>query len=201
MPPPITLVWPADRYLESYAQALQAGWSPNNLRPEARFDELEKIAEDPQAFLKELVDVEGLGAPVKMPDGSTVQKLPGYRKWLWNEADQEVCGSIGFRWQKGSNALPPHCLGHMGYSVLLAHRGKGYATEALRLLLLEAPAQGLTFIEITCDPRNLASRRVIEKNGGQFMGRFLSLPMLGGHEELKFRIEVGPIELKKATIA
>jgi hypothetical protein len=41
MPPPITLVWPADRYLESYAQALQAGWSPNNLRPDARFDELE----------------------------------------------------------------------------------------------------------------------------------------------------------------
>jgi predicted acetyltransferase len=187
---PITLVWPSEPYLESYVQALHAGWSPNNLRPEARFEELEKIAANPQQFLAELVDVAGNGPPVKMPDGSVVQKLPGYRKWLWNAADQEVCGSIGFRWQKGSNALPPYCLGHIGYSVLLAHRGKGYATHALRLLLLEAPAQGLRFVEITCDPRNVASKRVIEKNGGRFMGQFLSLPMLGGHEELKFRIEL-----------
>jgi predicted acetyltransferase len=198
MPSPVTLVWPAERYLESYTQALRAGWSPNNLRPEARFDELEKIQAHPQDFLADLVDLEGAGPPVVMPDGSLVQKLPGYRKWLWNAENEEVCGSIGLRWQKGSNALPPYCLGHIGYSVLLAHWGKGYATQALQLMLLEAPDQGLKFIEITCDPRNLASRRVIEKNGGQFMGKFLSLPMLGGHEELKFRIE---LNLKEVTQA
>jgi len=32
--------------------------------------------------------------------------------------DGEFCGQIAFRWQPGTEALPPHCLGHVGYSVV-----------------------------------------------------------------------------------
>ena len=64
-------------------------------------------------------------------DGTTVPRLPGYLKWMW---DGEFCGVIGFRWQPGTEALPPTCLGHIGYAVVPWKRGRGYATAALLAL-------------------------------------------------------------------
>ena len=52
--------------------------------------------------------------------------------------DGEFCGSIGFRWQPGTSTLPPYVLGHIGYAVVPWKRGRGYATQALALLLPEA---------------------------------------------------------------
>lgn len=56
--------------------------------------------------------------------------------------------------------------GHIGYVVGSAYRGKGYATEMLRLVLREAHAIGIEQALVTANSDNLASRRVIEKNGG-----------------------------------
>jgi predicted acetyltransferase len=107
-------------------------------------------------------DREAKGAPVTLPDGSTVARIPGFRRWLW---DGEFCGSIGMRWQQGTAELPPHCLGHVGYAVVPWKHGKGYATAALRALLPEAKSIGLPYVEVTTDPDNIASQRVIEANG------------------------------------
>jgi predicted acetyltransferase len=179
------LVWPAEPYLESYVAALERGWSPNNVLLEAaRREELEKIATDSAGFLRGLVDREAKGPPVALPDGSTVPRLPGYRKWMW---DGEFCGSIGFRWQPGTSALPPYVLGHIGYAVVPWKRGRGYATLALKLLLPEARAEGLEYVEITTDPDNLASQRVVTANGGVLVERFESA-QYGGGERLRFRI-------------
>ena len=101
------LVWPETQYLDSYKQALERSWSPDNLRPEASLEQLEQIARDPALFLTHQVDPEAKAGPITLPDGSTVERLPGYHKWMW---DGEFCGSIGFRWQKGTNELPPYCL-------------------------------------------------------------------------------------------
>ena len=68
------------------------------------------------------------------PTAAEVPRLPGFVRWLW---DGEFCGQIGFRWQPGTEALPPHCLGHIGYAVVPWKRGKGYATRALAMLLPE----------------------------------------------------------------
>jgi len=57
--------------------------------------------------------------------------------------------------------------GHIGYSVRPSERGKGYATQMLRMALEEARHLGLKRVLITCDRRNLASARVIQKNGGR----------------------------------
>ncbi|HEX2094688.1 MAG TPA: GNAT family N-acetyltransferase [Longimicrobiaceae bacterium] len=182
------LVWPAAPYLHSYIRALERGWSPDNLRPQAAREELEQIARDPTRFLAEQVDREAKGPPVVLPDGSTVPRLPGYHRWMW---DGEFCGVIGFRWQPGTSELPPYCLGHIGYSVVPWKRGRGYATRALRLLLPEARQEGLTYVELTTDADNLASQRVIEANGGRLVERFFKPAEYGGAEGLRFRIVLG----------
>lgn len=180
------LVWPAAAYLPGYAEALMRGWSADNVRGEvAAREELAKIDEAPDAFLAGLVDRDAKGPPVALPDGTFAARIPGYRRWLW---DGEFCGSIGFRWQSGTAALPPHCLGHIGYAVVPWKRRRGYATLALRQLLPDARAEGLPYVEITTDPDNVASQRVIEANGGVLVERFVKPPQHGSVPGLRYRI-------------
>jgi predicted acetyltransferase len=148
-------------------------------------EELARIAEDPIRFLSEQSDREAKGPPVILPDGSRVARLPGYKLWMW---DGEFCGAIGFRWQPGTTDLPPHCLGHIGYSVVPWKRKQGYATRALRLLLPQVRAEGLPYVELTTEADNIASRRVIEANGGELIERFHKASEHGGGESMRFRI-------------
>src|SRR5215813_7722859 len=149
------LVRPAEEYLVGYRDALERGWSRDNVRGAVvAQEELEQIRTDPQAFLASLDDREAKGPPIELPDGSVVPRLPGYHRWLW---DGEFCGVIGFRWQPGTEALPSHCLGHIGYSVVSWKRRRGYATSALRALLADVKTEGLRYVEITTDPDNVAS--------------------------------------------
>ena len=181
------LVWPAREYLASYVAALERGWSPDNVRgPAAADDELRRIAADADAFLASLVDREASGDPIVLLDGSSVPRLPGYRRWMW---DGEFCGSIGLRWQPGTEALPPHCLGHIGYAVVPWKQRRGYATRALREMLDSARTEGLRYVEIVTDHDNVPSQRVIEANGGVLVEEFVKPVSLGGM--LGFRYRVG----------
>jgi predicted acetyltransferase len=182
------LVWPSERYLASYVQALERGWSGDNIRGQAATkEELQAIAHDPAAFLATLVDPEAKGAPIELPDGSKAERIPGYRRWMW---DGEFCGSIGLRWQRGTNDLPPHVLGHIGYAVVPWKQGRGYATLALRLTLEAAQAEGLAYVELTTDEDNAPSQRVITANGGVLLERFRKIAAHGGAESLRFRIDL-----------
>jgi predicted acetyltransferase len=184
----LTLVWPSVEHLSSYTAALQRGWSPDNIRGAAATrEQLAAIAEDPDAFLAGMVVRKPDGELLTLPDGSQVQRLPGYRRWLW---DGEFCGSIGFRWQVGTSALPPHILGHVGYAVVPWKQRLGYATLALRLLLPEAKLEGLTYVEITADPSNIASRRVVEANRGFLVEEFVRPAAFGGTPAVRYRIEL-----------
>jgi predicted acetyltransferase len=181
------LVWPSREYLAEYVAALERGWSPDNLRQEASQEELTRIAADPAAFLASLVDREAAGEPIVFPDGSTVPRLPGYRMWMW---DGEFAGSVSLRWQPGTEALPPYCLGHLGYAVVPWKRGRGYATQALRDLLVRAKDEGLRYVEITTRPDNVASQRVILANGGVLVEEFTAAAALGGHRHLRYRVQL-----------
>jgi predicted acetyltransferase len=58
--------------------------------------------------------------------------------------------------------------GHVGYVVVPEHRGRGYATEMLRQGLDLARSMGLEKVLVTCDEDNPASRRTIERCGGEY---------------------------------
>ena len=179
------LVRPSVERLPGYVDALQRGWSPDNTRDEARFEQLREIEQDAAKFVALLDDPEAKGGPYRLPDGSLVERIPGFHRWMW---DGDFCGEIGFRWLPGTAELPPKCLGHIGYGVVPWKRNRGYATSALRLLLPEAREQGLPYVEITTDPDNVASQRVILANGGILVERFKKDPAYGDVEGLRFRI-------------
>jgi predicted acetyltransferase len=182
----LKLLVPTLDQLDAYADALRRGWSPDNIRLEAAAREhLEQIAEDAAAFVARAEDRKALGGPLSLPDGSQVPRLPGFVRWLW---DGEFCGQIGFRWQPGTEALPPHCLGHIGYAVVPWKRGNGYATRALAMLLPEVRKEGLAYVELTTDPDNVASQKVITNNGGVLVERFKAEAAYGDRDELRWRI-------------
>ena len=181
------LVWPTDEHLAGYVAALHRGWSADTQRPAAAADDLARIDADPAAFLAEQVDPAGRGRPVILPDGSSVPRLPSYRLWMW---DGDFCGNISLRWQPGTTALPPYCLGHIGYNVVPWKRQLGYATRALGLILPLARGQGLPFVDLTTDLGNVASQRVILNNGGRLIEEFQKPAAHGGVRALRFRIQL-----------
>ena len=56
--------------------------------------------------------------------------------------------------------------GHIGYDVRRSRRREGHATAMLRAALAVARDLGIEQALLTCDDDNLASRKVIERNGG-----------------------------------
>ena len=181
------LVKPAQEHLPDYSAALKTGWSPNNLRPEAAQEQLDHIARDPVGFLAKLEDPEARAGDVLLPDGSYVKRLPSVRRWIW---DDGFCGSIGLRWQPGSDALPPTASGHVGYAIVPWRRREGHASAALRAILPEARAVGLTVVDVVTDPENVASIGVITKAGDVLVDRYTRDPALGLGDEVRYRISL-----------
>lgn len=180
------LVKPDLDHLDRYIEALERGWSPDNIRGKVAADEqLAKIATDALDFVNGLEDREAKQPGWKAPDGTLMRRLPGFFRWIW---DDDFCGSISLRWEPGTSDLPPHVLGHIGYAVVPWKEGKGHATEALRQILPMAREVGLSEVILTANPGNPASHRVIYKNGGELVGPFTKPEVYGGGEGLKFRI-------------
>jgi predicted acetyltransferase len=79
--------------------------------------------------------------------------------------------------------------GHIGYAVRPTQRGHGYAKEMLRQSLPLAAALGIEQALVTCDVDNVASRKVIEANGGVFE-RIIEDPT-GGAPKRRYWIRTG----------
>lgn len=80
--------------------------------------------------------------------------------------EQKIVGAIGLRWKQVPVLMTFG--GLIGYSIRPSQRGKGYASEMLKLALDKFRNTNIDNILITCKDFNLASKKVIEKNGGTF---------------------------------
>lgn len=87
---------------------------------------------------------------------------------LWFEREGNIVGTIRLRPTMAEDLR--HKIGNVGYTIRPSMRGQGWGTKILALGLFEARALGLDRVCITVDPGNLASIRVIERNGGRWDG-------------------------------
>ncbi|HLK66538.1 MAG TPA: GNAT family N-acetyltransferase [Bryobacteraceae bacterium] len=123
-----------------------------------------------------------------------VHKVPAYRFRMVHRVSGEELGQINLR--IASTRHIEMYAGHIGYSVLAAHRGHRYAARSVRLLLPLARSHGLDPLWITCDPENFASRRTLELAGAEFV-EVVSVPKdcvihQNGHlEKCRYRLPAG----------
>jgi predicted acetyltransferase len=104
---------------------------------------------------------ERLGELVVPPE--MVGWVPSTLLWIVDDAD-EVVGRVSIRHRLTEQLLQVG--GHIGYAVIPSARRRGHATAALAQSLRLAADLGIDPALVTCDDTNVASRRVIEKNGG-----------------------------------
>jgi predicted acetyltransferase len=179
---PLALVAPSREWLREFELALAAGWSPNT-EHDISAEQLRELRRDREAYLEGLLR----GRTIRLSDGSVVPRLPFWEFWI---VDGSFCGRIGLRFRRGTEALPPYALGHIGYAIVPWKRRLGYATEALRQILPYARAEGLSRVQITCDDDNEASQRVILANRGVAAGKILH-PTRPGHFKLSYWVPTG----------
>lgn len=83
--------------------------------------------------------------------------------WLVDEEKRYFIGEIAIRHQL-NDALAQRG-GHIGYGVRYSEWNRGYGTKMLALALEKAKEIHISPVLITCNDDNLASARVMEKNG------------------------------------
>lgn len=179
------LVKPRLLHLPSYFAALERGWFGDTWTEAGLAEEKLLCLYETDILLAKKDDPQGKAGPVRLKDGSFVNRVPGITRWMW---DGELCGSINFRWQNGTTDLPDYILGHIGYSVVPWKRRLGYATDALGQILVEARMLPMPFVELTTDIDNYPSQNVISKNGGVLIESFEKVASQGGGPSLRWRI-------------
>lgn len=88
---------------------------------------------------------------------------------LYGFLDGEIIGRVSVRRQLNDYLRKRG--GHMGYAVAKQFRGKGYATEMVRMALEFCKSKGMGSLMITCSDTNEPSWKIIEHFGGKLQDR------------------------------
>ncbi|NMB96285.1 MAG: GNAT family N-acetyltransferase [Clostridiaceae bacterium] len=83
---------------------------------------------------------------------------------LWLIESNECIGTVRIRHELNNNLV--NIGGHIGYGIRPSRRGRGYGKIILKLALDECKKMGILKVLITCSPDNIASKKIIEYNGG-----------------------------------
>jgi predicted acetyltransferase len=84
--------------------------------------------------------------------------------------DEEKIGMVQIRHKPGGSAsVPEDMRSHLYYEIEEFHRGKGYMKIIFPLIIEEAKKIGLQEFFATVYADNIASKKVIENNGGKLI--------------------------------
>ncbi|MFC8432709.1 GNAT family N-acetyltransferase [Streptomyces sp. NPDC057253] len=136
---------------------------------ETDLDAAALLGEDVGVYARTWEEPEGFAALVDMLLAET--ERPRRPDWvemtnLWWAEDDTFLGRLSIR-----HRLSPYLLefgGHIGYAVRPGARRRGQATAMLGAALPLCRHLGIDRALVTCDTDNIASRKVIEANGGEF---------------------------------
>jgi predicted acetyltransferase len=90
---------------------------------------------------------------------------------LWLVDGGEYIGTTGIRHRLNEKLI--EFGGHIGYSIRPTKRRRGYGKKILELALPIAAELGIERALVTCDETNIASRKIIEANGGVLEDRVI----------------------------
>jgi predicted acetyltransferase len=121
----------------------------------------------------------------KYIDATIGDLVPQWMYWMIDESN-EILGVSRFRPVLNQRLMNEG--GNIGYDVPPSKRNKGYATQMLALTLEKARSAGCERVLVTCDKSNIASKKVIEKNGGIYESETIS--DVTGKEVLRFWIDL-----------
>ncbi len=161
MPPELALVRPCIDYAGSFREMAEEFHASG----ERRYDrDLPLIREHFDAYLRKL---DRTARGIDLPADS----VPQEEYWLVDRETGAVLGAIRIRL-----AITPRLEqidGQIGYNVRPSARCKGCGSRMLAMALDLLRKRGWKRVLITCNADNLASARVIEKNGGVLENRVI----------------------------
>jgi len=102
-------------------------------------------------------------AAQRPPEMRFIAAAPEYRFAIHLRDDGQRVGRIHLRIT--DDPVITRAIGHSGYEVDQAHRQRGYATRALRLIRELACQHGVSPLWILIEPDNLPSRKAVERVG------------------------------------
>lgn len=92
--------------------------------------------------------------------------------FLLDESRDRLLGAVNIRHYLNDSLLKEG--GHIGDGIRPSERRKEYATEMIRLALIECKKLGIDKVLMTCDKENIASAKSIIKNGGILENEFVN---------------------------
>lgn len=177
------LVKPSIKYMDSYIAACRE-------YAEAGLNEYDGFrGENPTSELIKtlLLRYENESRGIGLPEGWVPSSV------FWLVDNDEYIGSGNIR-----HALTEQLMkfgGHIGYEIRPSKWGQGYGTMQLKLLLIEAAKLGIKSALLTCSAGNVASIKVIVKNGGVLIDCVNNIIDVHERPTYRYRIETGHMNI------
>lgn len=153
----LRLLLPNSKYIQSVFKAHQEQYRHGEITKEI-FDRVKSEIKDPVSFVKTIRDK-------SKSKGLASGQLPFTRYWLID--GDEYIGTL--RLSDNISQKMKYHEGNMGYQIRPSKRKKGYGSEILRLGLVKAKSIGLKKVYLNCSKDNIASQKIIQKNGGRLI--------------------------------